>query len=138
MTIKELKKLERGLLSSSRTSLINKGKAYAEVIKKFNAFSGDFLSDDALISDMALSYISEEQVHYKVTNKDEFLEHITAAKALVITDYFDKAYVKALLEPLGEKYTFAEAREFLSHTGNYKRISPATVRAIITEEGTEE
>ena len=53
MNLKELKKLESAYFTSEKSNLREYAKAYKEIYIKCKKYSGLWLSDEILISDMA-------------------------------------------------------------------------------------
>ena len=135
MTLKELKILESNSFTSEKSNLREYAKAYKEIYTKCKRYSGLWLSDDILISDMALVYIKEQMKEMQLVSDDsEYRNRIKGASKLLIKNYASKEDVKTLIEKLDKKpRTFEEARTMIEKSYLYKKIKPETLSDVLSE-----
>ena len=135
MTIKEFTKQETALLASSNSILIEQGKAYKEIIYMYKKFSGLWLSDDVLISDLAQSYIEKQLRECKfVSDKKNYNIRIQCAKKLIKKNFltYDDLKLKSKDYNLRGK-TFEDMRNALKNTDYYDKIRPEVLFKILLE-----
>lgn len=135
MNLKELKKLESAYFTSEKANLREYAKAYKEIYTKCKRFSGLWLSDEMLISDMAKKYI-QEQMHdiQLVSNDSDLRQRIKGASKLIIKNYATKEEVLAVIKRLDiPPRSFEEARTMLEKSYLYNKIKPETLSAVLSE-----
>ena len=136
MNLKELQKREVELLSSNRSTLMEYGKAYKDILKMCQLSSDPWLSDDVLISDKAIEFIQKTQEELKIKNDENLKLQIYAANKLIIKTFIQKEKIANLLEKY--KYTlknFDEAREILKFDPNYRKMHPKTLSLVLNDLG---
>ena len=135
MNLKELKKLESAYFTSEKSNLREYAKAYKEIYIKCKRYSGLWLSDEMLISDMAKKYI-QEQMHdmQLVSNDSDLRQRIKGASKLIIKNYATKEEVLAVVKRLDvPPRNFEEARTMLEKSYLYNKIKPETLSAVLSE-----
>lgn len=135
MNLKELKKLESAYFTSEKSNLREYAKAYKEIYAKCKKYSGLWLSDDILISDMAKKYI-QEQMHdmQLVSNESDLRQRIKGASKLIVKNYATKEEVLAIVKRLDiPPKSFEEARTMLEKNYLYNKIKPETLSAVLSE-----
>lgn len=135
MNLKELKKLESAYFTSEKSNLREYAKAYKEIYAKCKKYSGLWLSDDILISDMAKKYI-QEQMHdmQLVSNDSDLRQRIKGASKLIVKNYATKEEVLAIVKRLDiPPKSFEEARTMLEKNYLYNKIKPETLSAVLSE-----
>lgn len=135
MNLKELKKLESAYFTSEKSNLREYAKAYKEIYIKCKKYSGLWLSDAILISDMAKKYI-QEQMHdmQLISNDSDLRQRIKGASKLIIKNYATKEEVLAVIKRLDvSPRSFEEARTMLEKSYLYNKIKPETLSAVLSE-----
>lgn len=135
MNLKELKKLESTYFTSEKSNLREYAKAYKEIYTKCKRYSGLWLSDEMLISDMAKKYI-QEQMHdmQLISNDSDLRQRIKGASKLIIKNYATKEEVLAVIKRLDvPPKNFEEARTMLEKSYLYNKIKPETLSAVLSE-----
>lgn len=135
MNLKELKKLESAYFTSEKSNLREYAKAYKEIYTKCKRYSGLWLSDEMLISDMAKKYI-QEQMHdmQLISNDSDLRQRIKGASKLIIKNYATKEEVLAVVKRLDvPPRNFEEARTMLEKSYLYNKIKPETLSAVLSE-----
>jgi len=135
MNLKELKKLESAYFTSEKSNLREYAKAYKEIYTKCKRYSGLWLSDEMLISDMAKKYI-QEQMHdmQLISNDSDLRQRIKGASKLIIKNYATKEEVLAVIKRLDvPPRNFEEARTMLEKSYLYNKIKPETLSAVLSE-----
>ena len=135
MNLKELKKLESAYFTSEKSNLREYAKAYKEIYTKCKRFSGLWLSDEVLISDMARVYI-QEQMHdmQLIANDSDLRQRIKGASKLIIKNFATKDEVLALVKRLDvPPRSFEEARTMLEKSYLDSKIKPETLSAVLSE-----
>ena len=135
MNLKELKKLESAYFTSEKSNLREYAKAYKEIYAKCKKYSGLWLSDEMLISDMAKKYI-QEQMHdmQLISNDSDLRQRIKGASKLIIKNYATKEEVLAVIKRLDiPPRNFEEARTMLEKSYLYNKIKPETLSAVLSE-----
>lgn len=135
MNLKELKKLESAYFTSEKSNLREYAKAYKEIYIKCKRYSGLWLSDEMLISDMAKKYI-QEQMHdmQLISNDSDLRQRIKGASKLIIKNYATKEEVLAVIKRLDvPPRNFEEARTMLEKSYLYNKIKPETLSAVLSE-----
>lgn len=135
MNLKELKKLESVYFTSEKSNLREYAKAYKEIYTKCKRYSGLWLSDEMLISDMAKKYI-QEQMHdmQLISNDSDLRQRIKGASKLIIKNYATKEEVLAVVKRLDvPPRNFEEARTMLEKSYLYNKIKPETLSAVLSE-----
>ena len=135
MNLKELKKLESAYFTSEKSNLREYAKAYKEIYTKCKRFSGLWLSDEVLISDMARVYI-QEQMHdmQLIANDSDLRQRIKGASKLIVKNFATKDEVLALIKRLDvPPRSFEEARTMLEKSYLYNKIKPETLSAVLSE-----
>ena len=135
MNLKELKKLESAYFTSEKSNLREYAKAYKEIYIKCKKYSGLWLSDEILISDMAKKYI-QEQMHdiQLISNDSDLRQRIKGASKLIIKNYATKEEVLAVIKRLDvPPRSFEEARTMLKKSYLYNKIKPETLSAVLSE-----
>ena len=135
MNLKELKKLESAYFTSEKANLREYAKAYKEIYIKCKRYSGLWLSDEILISDMAKKYI-QEQMHdmQLISNDSDLRQRIKGASKLIIKNYATKEEVLAVVKRLDvPPRNFEEARTMLEKSYLYNKIKPETLSAVLSE-----
>lgn len=137
MTIDELKRQEPKLLSSSISRLKQYGLAYKEIIRKAKQFSGLWLSDEMLLSEIAKKFIdSEKKESQFAKDKSTYEARIAAAAQLVRNDVlsYDSTY-KAIesLDLTKNDLEFEKVRELIKNKYYYPKISPAVLSSVIED-----
>jgi hypothetical protein len=135
MNLKELKKLESAYFTSEKSNLREYAKAYKEIYTKCKRFSGLWLSDEVLISDMARVYV-QEQMHdiQLIANDSDLRQRIKGASKLIIKNFATKDEVLALVKRLDvPPRSFEEARTMLEKSYLYNKIKPETLSAVLSE-----
>lgn len=134
MDLKGLREHEKGLLCSNRSTLIEYGKAYKDILKKCERSSDPWLSDEVLISEKAEEFIREIKNELAIKDDDNLRLQAYAASKLIIKDYLSKDEVKRILDSYETDFsTFDEARTLLRNSPLYRRISPKTLCLILDE-----
>lgn len=135
MTLKQLKQLEGAYFTSEKSNLREYAKAYKEIYTKCKRYSGLWLSDTILISDMALIYIHEQMRKMKFVSQDsDYRLRIKGASKLLVKNFATKAEVKALVMSLKNKpRSFEEARTMIEKSYLYNKIKPETLSAVLSE-----
>lgn len=135
MNLKELKKLESAYFTSEKSNLREYAKAYKEIYTKCKRFSGLWLSDEVLISDMARVYIQEQMHDMKLVSDDSDLrQRIKGASKLIVKNFATKDEVLALVKRLDvPPRSFEEARTMLEKSYLYSKIKPETLSAVLSE-----
>lgn len=135
MNLKELKKLESAYFTSEKSNLREYAKAYKEIYTKCKRFSGLWLSDEILISDMARVYIQEQIRDMKLISDDSDLrQRIKSASKLIVKNFATKEEVLALVKRLDiPPKSFEEARTMLKKSYLYNKIKPETLSAVLSE-----
>ena len=91
MNLKELKKLESAYFTSEKSNLREYAKAYKEIYTKCKKYSGLWLSDEILISDMAKKYIQEQMRDIQlISDNSDLRQRIKGASKLIIKNYATK------------------------------------------------
>ena len=135
MTLKDLRRLEEAYFTSEKANLREYAKAYKEIYTKCKKYAGPWLSDDILISDMALKYI-EEQSHdmQLISDNDGIRWRIKGASKLIVKNYASKSDVENLIKKLSPlPRSFEEARIMLEKSYLYSKIKPETLSAVLSE-----
>ena len=135
MNLKELKKLESAYFTSEKSNLREYAKAYKEIYTKCKRYSGLWLSDEMLISDMAKKYI-QEQMHdmQLISNDSDLRQRIKGASKLIIKNYATKEEVLAVVKRLDvPPRNFEEARTMLEKSYLYNKIKPETLSVVLSE-----
>ena len=135
MNLKELKKLESAYFTSEKSNLREYAKAYKEIYTKCKKYSGLWLSDEILISDMAKKYI-QEQMHdmQLILDNSDLRQRIKCASKLIIKNYATKEEVLAVVKKLDvPPKSFEEARTMLEKSYLYNKIKPETLSAVLSE-----
>ena len=135
MNLKELKKLESAYFTSEKSNLREYAKAYKEIYTKCKRYSGLWLSDEMLISDMAKKYI-QEQMHdmQLISDNSDLRQRIKGASKLIIKNYATKEEVLAVVKRLDvPPRNFEEARTMLEKSYLYNKIKPETLSAVLSE-----
>lgn len=135
MNLKELKKLESAYFTSEKSNLREYAKVYKEIYTKCKRYSGLWLSDEMLISDMAKKYI-QEQMHdmQLISNDSDLRQRIKGASKLIIKNYATKEEVLAVVKRLDvPPRNFEEARTMLEKSYLYNKIKPETLSAVLSE-----
>lgn len=135
MNLKELKKLESAYFTSEKSNLREYAKAYKEIYAKCKKYSGLWLSDDILISDMAKKYIQEQIYDMQlVSNDSDLRQRIKGASKLIVKNYATKEEVLAIVKRLDiPPKSFEEARTMLEKNYLYNKIKPETLFAVLSE-----
>ncbi|MBR6610657.1 MAG: hypothetical protein IKK93_00225 [Campylobacter sp.] len=135
MTLKDLRQLEEAYFTSEKANLREYAKAYKEIYTKCKKYAGPWLSDDILISDMALKYI-EEQSHdmQLISDNEDIRWRIKGASKLIVKNYASKSDVENLIKKLSPlPRSFEEARIMLEKSYLYNKIKPETLSAVLSE-----
>lgn len=135
MNLKELKKLESAYFTSEKSNLREYAKAYKEIYTKCKKYSGLWLSDEILISDMAKKYI-QEQMHdiQLISDNLDLRQRIKGASKLIVKNYATKEEVLAVVKRLDiQPKNFEEARTMLEKSYLYNKIKPETLSAVLSE-----
>ena len=135
MNLKELKKLESAYFMSEKSNLREYAKAYKEIYIKCKKYSGLWLSDEILISDMAKKYIQEQKHDMQlISNDSDLRQRIKGASKLIIKNYATKEEVLAVIKRLDvPPRSFEEARTMLKKSYLYNKIKPETLSAVLSE-----
>lgn len=135
MTLKQLKQLEGAYFTSEKSNLREYAKAYKEIYNKCKRYSGLWLSDNILISDMALVYIQEQMREMKFVSKDDVYRlRIKGASKLLVKNFATKNEVETLIKNLENKpKTFEEARTMIEKSYLYNKIKPETLSVVLSE-----
>ncbi|WP_291631195.1 hypothetical protein [Clostridium sp.] len=135
MNLKELKKLESAYFTSEKSNLREYAKAYKEIYIKCKKYSGLWLSDEILISDMAKKYIQEQMRDMQlISDNSDLRQRIKGASKLIIKNYATKEEVLAVVKKLDvPPKSFEEARTMLEKSYLYNKIKPETLSAVLSE-----
>ncbi|MCF0125610.1 MAG: hypothetical protein HUJ68_07630 [Clostridia bacterium] len=135
MNLKELKQLESSYFTSEKSNLREYGRAYKDILTKCKRFSGLWLSDQMLISEMAEVYINEQLRESQFVNdKTAYLNRIKGASKLIVHNYATREEVKSLIDNLEIKpETFEEARKTLEKSYLYNKIKPSVLADILSD-----
>lgn len=135
MNLKELKKLESAYFTSEKSNLREYAKAYKEIYIKCKKYSGLWLSDEILISDMAKKYIQEQMRDMQlISDNSDLRQRIKGASKLIIKNYATKEEVLAIVKRLDVlPKSFEEARTMLEKSYLYNKIKPETLSAVLSE-----
>jgi hypothetical protein len=135
LTLKQLKQLEGAYFTSEKSNLREYAKAYKEIYNKCKRYSGLWLSDNILISDMALVYIQEQMREMKFVSKDDVYRlRIKGASKLLVKNFATKNEVETLIKNLENKpKTFEEARTMIEKSYLYNKIKPETLSVVLSE-----
>lgn len=135
MNLKELKKLESAYFTSEKSNLREYAKAYKEIYIKCKKYSGLWLSDEILISDMAKKYIQEQMRDMQlISDNSDLRQRIKGASKLIIKNYATKEEVLAVVKRLDvQPKSFEEARTMLEKSYLYNKIKPETLSAVLSE-----
>ena len=135
MTLKDLRRLEEAYFTSEKANLREYAKAYKEIYTKCKKYAGPWLSDDILISDMALKYIEEQNHDMQLISDNEDIRwRIKGASKLIVKNYASKSDVENLIKKLSPlPRSFEEARIMLEKSYLYNKIKPETLSAVLSE-----
>lgn len=135
MTLKDLRRLEEAYFTSEKANLREYAKAYKEIYTKCKKYAGPWLSDDILISDMALKYIEEQSYDMQLISDNEDIRwRIKGASKLIVKNYASKSDVENLIKKLSPlPRSFEEARIMLEKSYLYNKIKPETLSAVLSE-----
>ena len=135
MNLKELKKLESAYFTSEKSNLREYAKAYKEIYTKCRRYSGLWLSDEMLISDMAKKYIQEQMRDMQlILDNSDLRQRIKGASKLIIKNYATKEEVLSVVKRLDvPPRNFEEARTMLEKSYLYNKIKPETLSAVLSE-----
>ena len=135
MNLKDLKRLESAYFTSEKANLREYAKAYKDIYIKCKKYSGLWLSDDILISDMAMKYIQEQKHDMNlILDDDKIRQRIKGASKLIIKNYATKEEVLAVIKRLDvPPRSFEEARTMLEKSYLYNKIKPETLSAVLSE-----
>ena len=135
MNLKDLKRLESAYFTSEKANLREYAKAYKDIYTKCKKYSGLWLSDDILISDMAMKYIQEQKRDMNfISDDDKIRQRIKGASKLIIKNYATKEEVLAVVKRLDvPPRSFEEARTMLEKSYLYNKIKPETLSAVLSE-----
>ena len=134
MNLKELKKLESAYFTSEKSNLREYAKAYKEIYTKCKKYSGLWLSDEILISDMAKKYIQEQMRDMQLMDNSDLRQRIKGASKLIVKNYATKEEVLAVVKSLNvPPRSFEEARTMLEKSYLYNKIKPETLSAVLSE-----
>lgn len=134
MTYSELKVQEAALLSSNRSSLKEYGRAYQEIIKRYSHSSTAWLSDEVLLSDIAVKYIADLKKDLRFADDKSIIKRIQGAAKLIIHEFVSHDFLYGYLANMKERpTTFEEARKVLEPTYFYRKIRPETLTQVLSE-----
>lgn len=135
MTLKELRKLESAYFVSEKSNLREYAKAYKEIYSKCKKYSGLWLSDDVLISDIAMIYIKEQMHEMQfISDNSDYRQRIKGASKLLVKNFATKEEVVELINSLNKKPTsFENARTLIEKSYLYKKIKPETLSVVLSE-----
>jgi hypothetical protein len=135
--VKDLKKYQKLLFSSNREHLIEKAKAFSDIILRWERFGGTSLSDAVLLSDICSEYIKEMAKMYSATGDKVYSTKIAAARELIIKNSW--ATKKQVLEYLsnnsnsGDNIDFEKAKKMLRDSDLWNKVRPSTLEIVIKE-----
>lgn len=129
--LEQLKHRECELLNSYQSHFIEYGRALKVLISKMEAFAGDRLSEEVLLSDCARDYIREETKKYIATKREEHQLHIKLASEYLLKEFLLEEEIVNLLKEKLTKFTFTEAKNILCNLPEYSKIRPEDLKKVL-------